>query len=267
MRFPWNAKPQTEVDELVEEQARGMSPAAARQLRDAVTAATREPPRIAVIGQAGVGKTTSIIKLFNVNSSALRVSHVLRGTHEPVEQDIATPRGHITIVDMPGLGETLDVDNVMLAHYARILPTVDVALWVLLANRNQAPSQAYLNYIRGMLAPNVFSRIVFGLNKVDLMQPGKWLDRVNLPDSKMRASIAELTRWLQGVFQVEASRIVAYSAEKQYNLDGLRNAMLEAVPRKRLLALDKRADPANPTSGMSRDYREQTQRILREVGL
>ena len=81
---------------------------------------TRKIPCIAVIGPAGVGKTTTINQLFGTN---LPTSHVTRGTFEPTIEKVETPKGPIAVIDMPGLGETIEVHQRYLnTHYLEYLP-------------------------------------------------------------------------------------------------------------------------------------------------
>lgn len=272
------------------------------RLREAIAEQIRQPPRIALIGQAGVGKSLTVNALFGKD---LPVSHVLRGTDHPIETDVnlddveasqppdrverhqeeeiprsphadelavrtdlEAPRGLISVIDMPGLGETRAWDQVCLEVYRAVLPTVDVALWILEPSRAQAANETYLLQLKEMLSDQVFNRIVFCVNKVDLIQPGEWNEIANLPSREQQISIATYIEWLaHEVFVVPSERIIAFSALKRYNLDMLLNAMLRAVPEERRLALNDRAILADPLELVDPRVRPIAEKLMHDMKL
>lgn len=260
-----------------------LSPAEVEALREAVLQQIQQPPRIAVIGHTGVGKTSTINALFG---TSLKVSDVLSGTKNPVEtrvpvdpaslptveglavrQDISAPHGLITVIDMPGLGETIAWDRIYLEVYRAVLPTVDVALWVMDESRALASTEHYLGQLREMLHETVFKRLVFCVNKVDTFEPGEWNTLVNLPGEQQEQSITTHLHRLEEVLGVSSERLVAYSAKKRYNLLPLLNAMLRAVPEARRVALDQRAFLADPFEFVEPQYRPYVEKLLKSYHL
>lgn len=227
-------------------------------IRGGLAKAVRTQPRIGVVGQTGVGKTSTINALFGTK---LLVSNVLPGTKgptatnvsipiKPTEERIVAPRGEVTVIDMPGIGEEKARDPEILAMYRELLPTVDVVLWVTKCTRNLAPDQGYIADVRPVLKPEIFDRIVFCLNRVDQFDEGTWLDEVKAPDQVMERGIAVHIDRVARVFSVSPARIVVYAAKWNYHLDALLNAMLDAIPAERSLALDSRALLPDPIAQM-----------------
>ena len=103
-----------------------------KELQELINKELQIPPKLAVIGKAGVGKTTTINNLFNVT---WKVSHTIAGTkNAQMEEFDLAGGGKLSVIDMPGLGEDIETDREYEKIYQEILPTVDVVLWILQAN-------------------------------------------------------------------------------------------------------------------------------------
>lgn len=220
------------------------------------------PPKIAVIGKTGVGKSSTINALFG---STLAVSHTKSCTQ--LEEVVKVKRGakSLIVFDMPGLLEDIDADEVHKETYAKVIPQCDVAVWVLdAADRAIAEDQKMLRDVVGPAKPDLLARLVIGLNKVDEIQPGEWIGPANIPSRTQKESIerriADITQKLLKVCpDLKADRIVPYSALRRYRLTKLRNAMEVACPPHRMWVLKSRESVA--------DYRELIDRsILNEIG-
>lgn len=220
-----------------------------RLLRAEAEKAAAMPPRVALLGETGVGKSTTINALFNAGRP---VSHTEACTQEAHEFRYTGSKGDIVVVDMPGIGEDTEADKVHLDTYRRVLPTVDVVLWVFKAdNRAIANIQRVLKVLvdERVLDPK---HLVIGLNQVDLLQPGEWNSLINLPSADQEASILARTRDIEAKLEracpLPAGRVVPYSATKAYETDRLLHAMLDACDHKRQWALFERADCADFTT-------------------
>lgn len=222
----------------------GVTPEAFDTLRAKVLAACRDPPRIAVIGETGVGKSSTINALFNAGRE---VSHTRACTQ--IETELLVKDGALRVVDMPGLGEDLERDEAHVDTYRRVLPECDVALWILKADvRAIAGVQRSLRDLvaAGSLDPR---RLVIGINQVDLAQPGSWKRRYNMPDPEQEATIVARTRdvheKLSRIAELPEDRVVWYSATRAYRLPELLHGIEQACDRSRAWLIQERANFIN----------------------
>lgn len=231
---------------LPEEMLReGLTPEALATVRGHFVAEEAKPPRIALIGETGVGKSSTINALFG---HGLEISHTRACTQ--IETEVVGVRGRpVHVFDMPGLGEDVDADEKHYDTYKRVLPTVDVIVWIVKAdNRAMTHIQVALERLvkHEILNP---ARLVVAMNQADLVQPGAWDPRINLPSTEQEATIRarreDITRKLQKVVKVADRQVIAYSATTFYNLDELFESMLGACDETRRWVLNDRADRAD----------------------
>lgn len=218
-----SAEPPPELKRL------GISADSLLKLGAAVDEEVARTPCIAVIGETGVGKSSTINAIFN---GGLPVSNTRACTQEA--QEIVAQCGlPVRIVDMPGLGEDVAADRRHLETYRSVLPGADAVLWIIKAdNRAMTHVQTSLRRLVNSkaLAPR---KLVIALNQVDALQPGNWDDTINLPSPEQQESIDArradvVTKIRQVVKRLPERQIVAYSALRFYNLEPLLEAMLLA---------------------------------------
>lgn len=186
------------------------------------------PTHIAVIGKTGVGKTSTINALFGTDWT---ISHVRAATKKEQIFLYAGERGRLKISDLPGFGEDIETEKQYLELYRRVLMQCDVALLVLRADsRDMLDVQKMLKDVVGKKLKSLSRRIVVGLNQVDLVQPGRWLDSPNIPSSEQEESIGKIIKErkksISKVCNIASSQIIAYSATKRYRLVQLFEAMV-----------------------------------------
>lgn len=101
-------------------------------LRDRYEVERKVPPRLTVIGKAGVGKTSTINALFNAE---WKTSHVLVGTTDAQLKEFELQSGgSLTVVDLPGYGRTIREDREYERIYREHVPDSDLVLLVLQAD-------------------------------------------------------------------------------------------------------------------------------------
>jgi predicted GTPase len=213
------------------------------------------PPVLVLIGETGVGKSTTINALFNAGQE---VGHTRATTEHayaiPVE--IATRKGELIVVDMPGLGD--DVNNYAAYRdlYLRVLPMADAVIWIHPAADRMvhliqvALSDLFENF------PALAKRLVFGLNKADEISPGDWNPRANLPSSEQMQHLAarerDFTAKVGAALPQWRGNVISYSALRRFNLTALFKEMMNAVPEERRWVLEERMDLADFTELVDR---------------
>jgi small GTP-binding protein len=231
-----------------EQQIKGVVNELKRRIQD------EPPPRIAIVGEAGVGKSTTLNSLFN---AGVPVSDTRACTKDDIELTIdlgKSPKENrrIIVYDMPGLGESIQADAENIKVYERILPQVDVFVWVL-DGQNRA-IRSVQERLRDDIYPRIpdsISKLVIAINKVDLIAPGQaaWNRAFNVPTEKQQQNITgreqDIQEKIREVLPAWNGQSVAYSAAMRYRLPSLFRAMLEAVPEERRWVLGEQMDIAS----------------------
>jgi predicted GTPase len=215
--------------------------------------AKEPPPVLAIIGEAGVGKSTTLNALFNAGAV---VGHS-RATTKNADGfevkifDHQGNRGDIRVLDLPGLGESREAAARLAGIYAAALPQADAILWVHPANdRMLEYTQTKLEELFQGKLKGYVDRLVFGLNKADDMYPKNWRHLANIPSDAQMANLRDAEANFSHVIASvlpggSAVRVTTYSATQRYNLSRLFRMMMQAVPDRRRWVLESRMDLAN----------------------
>lgn len=111
---------------------------------------TQLPPKVAVIGKSGVGKTTTINNLFNAQ---LKTSPTTVGTTEAqIKEFTLATGGTLTVIDLPGYGRSEAKDREYDKIYRQIIPSCDLVFLVIQADtRDFADDIEMINKITAWL--------------------------------------------------------------------------------------------------------------------
>jgi predicted GTPase len=225
-----------------------------RMGREVDKAIAREPvPTIAIIGETGVGKTTTLNALFNAGA-VVGHSRPTTKTADGFQVEISDHHGNkgdIRVIDMPGLGESISRAQELAELYEKHLSSADVILWVhpVFDRMLEFSQRKVAEIFREELGP-LADHLVFGLNKADDMYPKNWRYHANVPSEEQFKHLEDAERNFSDEMRKVLPRrsplhITTYSALQFYNLPRLFSLLMEAMPKKRRWVLEQRMDLAN----------------------
>lgn len=199
------------------------------------------PPKIAFIGNYGVGKSSTLNSLFNAGQpiSYMETCTPEDGLIEIKAETVEGEKGFLDVYEILGLNECIKSQEKHLETYKKVLSSIDVAIWVLEAQNGGLKNiKETLNDIWEM-NPTLINRTVFAINKVDIIHPGQsdWNTFMNLPSNEQEFNIAERIKDVEEIIKKIVpewnGQIVGYSAEKRYNLTRLFKIILDVVSEER----------------------------------
>lgn len=211
-------------------------------------------PRIAIFGKTGAGKSSTLNAIFGQTLSA--VSDVEACTRQILSYQIKTPRGHITLLDCPGVAESSSRDKEYAKMYRDLLTGqdgqdgVDFILWVL--KGDDRAFSADLEFYQRMIRPAMDQSIpiLFVLNQVDKIEPFReWNEATCEPGPRQQQTIDAKQTYVSQCFSIPRSLVVPISAVESYRLGTL---MYEIVSR-----LKDSRTKINISSGLNEQHKNQ----------
>lgn len=217
---------------------------------------TGRPFKVAIIGQSGVGKSSTLNAVFGLN---LPVSDIKEGTTDIIEKVFPMRDGfNLSIYDMPGLLQSRKRDKVYEEMYREILPQCDVIVYVIKANTRNIGDDCKI--LKEVVLPicnanSIKDNLIIAVNKVDIIGESinpddpdlQWDEFENRPTEKLwecikkkRADIFEklISEGLVLLKEFEGSKttftpeqVVFYSANYEYNLGEVLKAITKAGKR------------------------------------
>ena len=205
---------------------------------------TERPFRVAIIGQSGVGKTTTLNSVFGLEKFTSRVAE---GTVD-VQEDIFDIRDgfKLSVFDMPGLGYDIDRDEVYKEMYNEVLPMCDVVIYII--NGRAKNIGIDCNILKNIVIPickknNILRNLVLAVNKIDTIGETidandielRWDRHTNRPSKKLAKAIEERFQVIshalvrENIFEqgsISIDNLVFYSAAYNYNLRSFFMAIL-----------------------------------------
>ena len=194
-------------------------------------------PKIGVFGKTGVGKSSLCNALFG--KDLCPVSDVEACTRRPQEVLISMDESGkgVTLVDVPGVGENNERDNEYAELYAKLLPELDLILWVIKADdRALASDERFYN---GIVKHHIQDNkpFFFVLNQVDKIEPFReWNIDKHEPSVTQFKNIDRKVKDVASFFNVAPSKVIPVSADERYNLTTLVDEFTRALPAEKTVS-------------------------------
>lgn len=182
-------------------------------------------PVIGIMGKTGVGKSSLCNALFHGEVSP--VSDVAACTREPLRFRLRSGNNSLMLMDLPGVGESEQRDREYDALYQRVLPELDLILWVIKAD-DRALSVDERFYRRVMNSYR--HRVLFVVNQADKTEPCHEWDTVACgPSPRQRANLEAKRTALQALF-TPSHPVCLVSARTGWSLETMVDTMMSCLP-------------------------------------
>ncbi|UWC46376.1 GTPase family protein [Klebsiella aerogenes] len=183
-------------------------------------------PVIGIMGKSGAGKSSLCNALFQ--QPVCLTSDLLGCTREPQRIVLIVGERSMTLVDLPGVGETPEYDVEYSALYQKLLTELDLIIWVLRAD-DRARAVDIVTH-RSLLAYGAdASRFLFVISQADRIPPLPELAGQDVPSTEQCLSLAVISSQIAG--QLPSSfPVMAVSAHTGYKLHALVELMIHALP-------------------------------------
>jgi hypothetical protein len=200
-------------------------------------------PKIGLFGKTGVGKSSLTNALFGQDICS--VNDVESCTRNPQEVLLnLSSNKRITLLDVPGVGENQRRDEEYAELYQKLLPELDVVLWLL-----KADDRAYTadeTFYKNIVKPHIQQGkpLFFVINQVDKIEPFReWDEKNNKPGKTQAENIEKKIDAVSKYFDTPKSKIIPVSANEKYNLTNLVKEIVYALPPEKLISVVKNIKP------------------------
>lgn len=214
------------------EQGLAATPSQIRKISEKITSTMDYSPKVGVFGKTGVGKSSLCNALFG--KKVAKVSDIAACTRKPQEVLLSLSKNGsgLTLLDVPGVGESRKRDAEYSDLYESLIPELDLILWVLKADdRAYGVEEAFyselvLPHIRNSNIP-----VIFVLNQVDKISPVRDWDLENCkPGSKQHKNIDKKINTIKLKFKIPLTKICPVSADEAYGLVALVDTIVRYLP-------------------------------------
>jgi len=215
-----------------------------QRIREKLTSVLSYEPRIGILGKTSVGKSSLCNALFG--QEICEISDIEACTRDVQEILLDIGGKGLKLMDVPGIGESSKRDKEYGNLYKKLLPELDLVLWVLRADdRSFTLDETFYNNI---VKPHISkgTPFFFVINQVDKIEPYREWDDVNHePGYHQQENIERKISSVSEYFSIDKSKIIPVSANEKWNLSVLIDEIVQALPRDKKISFFSRIPEEN----------------------
>ncbi|WP_375154063.1 MULTISPECIES: GTPase family protein [Pectobacterium] len=180
-------------------------------------------PVIGILGKTGSGKSSLCNALFAGEVSP--VSDVAACTREPLRFRLQVGERYMTIVDLPGVGESGVRDTEYAALYREQLPRLDLVLWLIKADDRALAVDEH--FYRQVIGEAYRHKVLFVISQSDKAEPTSGGGQLS---TEQKQNISRKICLLHDLFQ-PVHPVCAVSVRLQWGLRVMAERMIKCLPR------------------------------------
>ncbi|MGM7757264.1 GTPase family protein [Yersinia enterocolitica] len=184
---------------------------------------TSYEPVIGIMGKTGAGKSSLCNTLFAGEVSP--VSDVTACTREPLRFRLQVGKHFMTLVDLPGVGESECRDTEYAALYREQLPRLDLVLWLIKADDRALAVDEH--FYRHVIGESYRHKVLFVISQADKVEPTSGGNKLS---TEQKQNISRKIGLLHELFQ-PVNPVCAVSVRFQWGLRVMAERMVGCLPR------------------------------------
>lgn len=184
---------------------------------------TRYEPVIGIMGKTGAGKSSLCNALFAGDISP--VSDVAACTRKPLQFRLQLGKRFMTIMDLPGVGESELRDAEYAALYREQLPRLDLVLWLIKADDRALAVDEH--FYRQVIGEAYRHKVLFVISQSDKVEPTSGGEKLS---TEQKQNISRKICLLHELFQ-PVNPVCAVSVRLQWGLRVMAERMIHCLPR------------------------------------